>query len=123
MSIKIKEVAFFFHAVSDIPRAREFYGKLLGLKTGMEIEFGPGQWWVEYDIAGVALAISNAFPSGTPVNGAGLYLEVANLDETLAAIKSANIPLMMEVTEFPPCRMFGIKSPDGHDISFHQRKK
>ena len=38
------------------------YEDLLGLKVGMQIEFGPGQWWIEYDIAGQALAISNAMP-------------------------------------------------------------
>ncbi|MSU69934.1 MAG: VOC family protein [Opitutaceae bacterium] len=121
MSIKIKEIAFVFHPTTDIARARGFYEKLLGLKVGMQIEFHPGQWWIEYDVAGVALAVSNAFPSSGS-GGAGLTFEVASLDETLASIKAAKIPLTQELTEFPPCRMFSIKSPDGHDIMFHQRK-
>ena len=61
-SIQVKELAFIFHVVTDIPRARQFYEGLLGLKTGMQIEFGPGQWWIEYDIAGQALALSNGIP-------------------------------------------------------------
>jgi predicted enzyme related to lactoylglutathione lyase len=121
MPIKIKEVAFVFHAVTDIPRARNFYEKILGLKTGMDIEFQPGMSWIEYDVGGVALAVSNAYPpAGT--GGASLALEVADLDQALAAIKEADVTVTIEPLEFAPCRMFGINSPDGHAIVFHQRK-
>lgn len=54
MSIQIKEVAFVFHPVTDIARARKFYQDLLGLKMLVQVEFAPGQWWIEYDIAGQA---------------------------------------------------------------------
>jgi predicted enzyme related to lactoylglutathione lyase len=120
MSIQIKALAFVFHAVTDIPRARKFYEGLLGLKTGVQIEFAPGQWWVEYDIAGQALAISNAMPDSKPA--ASLTLEVADLDAARATMKSAEVPLAFDVMEFPPCRMFAIKDPDGNQIGLHQRK-
>jgi predicted enzyme related to lactoylglutathione lyase len=121
MPIKINEVAFVFHSTADIPRAREFYGNLLGLKTGMNHEFSPGMWWIEYDVGGVALAVSNAYrPSGT--GGASLALEVADLDQALAAVKEAGVEVTIEPQDFSPCRMFGIASPDGHAIVFHQRK-
>ncbi len=119
MPIQIKELAFVFHPVTDVARARKFYEGLLGLKTGVQIEFAPGQWWIEYDIAGQALAISNAMP-GTP--SASLTLEVANLDESLAAARAAGATIAFEVMEFPPCRLFAIKDPDGNQIGLHQRK-
>jgi predicted enzyme related to lactoylglutathione lyase len=121
MPIKIQNVAFVCHPVDDIARARKFYGELLGLKTGLEIEFQPGKWWIEFDVAGVALAISNAFPH-SPGGGVSLALDVADLDETLAAVKAAGILLTIEPQDFPPCRMFGIATPDGHPVIFHQRK-
>jgi predicted enzyme related to lactoylglutathione lyase len=121
MPINIKEVAFVFHPVTDIPRARDFYGKLLGLKTGMDIEFAPGMSWIEYDVGGVALAVSNAYPpAGT--GGASIALEVADLDKAIASIKESGVAVTIEPQEFAPCRMFGINSPDGHAIVFHQRK-
>ncbi|HTZ21716.1 MAG TPA: VOC family protein [Opitutaceae bacterium] len=119
MSIKVKEVAFVFHPVTDIARARKFYEEFLGLKVGVQVEIAPGQWWIEFDIAGQALAISNAVP-GAPVSS--LTLEVANLDEALAAVRAANIPLVFDVMEFPPCRLAAIKDPDGNQIGLHQRK-
>src|ERR1700722_4785761 len=102
MSIQIKEVAFIYHPVTDVARARGFYEKLLGLKTGMEIEFAPGVWWIEYDVAGGALAISNAMPAAGGVGGDGLALEVEDLDAALAEVRAAGIPLTIEPQEFTP---------------------
>lgn len=119
MSIQVKEVAFVFHPVTDIARARKFYEGILGLKVGAQVEFAPGQWWIEFDIAGQALAISNAVP-GAPA--ASLTLEVVNLDEALAALRAAGIPLAHEIHEFPPCRLAAVKDPDGNQIGLHQLK-
>jgi len=121
MSISIKEIAFVFHPVSDVARARAFYEKLLGLKIGLEFEYAPGTWWIEYDVAGVALAVSNVAPA-TAGGSVSLALEVKDLDETLAAVKAAGVALTIEPQDFKPCRMFGVNSPDGHGIMFHQRK-
>ena len=121
MKIQIKEVAFILHPVADIARARNFYQNLLGLATGMQVEFSPGVWWIEYDVAGVALAVTNLFPAGA-AGGSSLSLEVADLDAARAAIAAAKSTVTSEVTEYPPCRMFGITSPDGHSVIFHQRK-
>jgi catechol 2,3-dioxygenase-like lactoylglutathione lyase family enzyme len=121
MSIKIKEVAFVCHPVADIARARAFYEKLLGLKILLELEFAPGNWWIEYDVSGVALAVSNAGPPAG-AGGTSLALEVDDLGQALAAVKAAGIALTIEPQEFPPCNMFGINSPDGHPIIFHKRK-
>jgi predicted enzyme related to lactoylglutathione lyase len=119
MSIKIKEVAFVFHSITDVGRARGFYEKLLGLKTGHQIEFAPGMWWIEYDVAGTAVALCNAMP-GPPASA--LALEVEDLDGALVAFKAAGVPLSQEVMEFAPCRMFAVKDPDGNEIRFHKLK-
>jgi len=120
MSINVKELAFVFHPVTDLARARKFYQDLLGLKVLVQIEFSPGQWWIEYDVAGQALAISNAMPDGQPQ--AAVTLEVADLDASLRAVKGAGVTIAFDVMEFPPCRMFAIKDPDGNQIGLHQRK-
>ena len=121
MSIKVKEVAFIFHPVSDIARARQFYEGLLGLKAGMQGEFAPGTWWIEYDVGGTALAVSNVSPPSGAA-GATVALEVADLDAALAAVRAAAVPVTIDVQEFPPCRMFEVQTADGHKIMFHQRK-
>ena len=81
MNIEVKELAFVFHPVTDIARARKFYQDLLGLKVLVQVEFSPGQWWIEYDVAGQALAISNAMPGAQAQ--AAVTLEVVDLDAAL----------------------------------------
>jgi len=121
MPIQVKELAFVFHPVTDVPRARKFYEGLLGLKTGMQVEFAPGKWWIEYDIAGQALAITNVAPPGSTPQ-ASLTLEVADLDASLAAARAAGVTIAFDVMEFPPCRLSAVKDPDGNQIGLHQRK-
>ena len=119
MSIQVKELAFVFHPIKDVAAARKLYEGFLGLKVGMQVEFGPGQWWIEYDIAGQALAMTNAMP-GSPQSA--VTLEVANLDAALATAKAEGVTIAFDVMEFPPCRLFAIKDPDGNQIGLHQRK-
>lgn len=122
MAIRIKEVAFVFHPVTDAVRARKFYEGALGLAPGMQIEFSPGMWWIEYDIAGTALAICNA-PMGEPSGPASsLALEVESLEDAKAALSAAGAAIVQDVMEFPPCRMFVAADPDGNRITFHRRK-
>ena len=119
MPIQVKEFAFVFHPITDVARSKKFYEGLLGLKPGVQVEFTPGKWWIEYDVAGQALATSNAMPGA---KSSSLTLEVADLDAALAAVKSSGTPIASELQEFPPCRMFSIKDPDGNEIGLHQRK-
>ena len=119
MSVKVKEFAFVFYPITDVTRARKFYEGFLGLKVGTEFEFAPGQWWIEYDVAGQALAVSNGVPAKKADN---LMLEVASLDGAIAAARGAGIPIVGELTEFPPCRMCRIADPDGNEIGLHQLK-
>ena len=119
MSIQVKELAFVCHVVTDVPRARQFYEGLLGLKALKEFEFAPGQWWIEYDIAGQALAITNVMPA-SPAKS--VVLEVADLDAARNAVRDAGVPVTMDVMDFPPCRVFYVTDPDGNQIGLHQRK-
>ena len=120
MSVQVKGFAFVFHPVADVARARQFYEGLLGLKVGLQVEFHPGTWWVEYDLAGQALAISNGMKDSKPAES--LTLEVADVDAALAAAKAAGVTIAFEIMEFPPCRMFAVKDPDGNQVGLHQRK-
>ncbi len=119
MSIQVKEFAFVFYPITDVARARKFYEGLLGLKPGMQFDCGGGKWWIEYDIAGQALAVSNAMPGKQATS---LGLEVADLDEAYRTVKADGYDVAQDIMEFPPCRMFIVKDPDGNEIALHQRK-
>lgn len=119
--LKITELAYTGYPVTDVPRARNFYESVLGLVASRAHEIEPGVWWVEYDVGGHTLAISNAWaPSG--LGGPAIALEVADLDAALAALRGAGAPINYGPLETPLCRLFGGSDPDGNGIIFHQRK-
>jgi predicted enzyme related to lactoylglutathione lyase len=119
MSVQVKELAFVFHPVKDLAAARKFYEQDLGLKVGVNVEFAPGQSWIEYDVAGQAVAISNAMPGST---SSALALEVVDLDAAHKSLKASGANISSEILEFTPCRMFQVKDPSGNEIMLHQRK-
>jgi predicted enzyme related to lactoylglutathione lyase len=120
-SLGIKEIAFFGHPVSDIDRARHFYEEILGLKTEMAHEIQPGQWWIEYEIGGVALAISNAWPPAEN-SAPTVALEVADLNVAVSELEQAGVRIDFGPMDTPVCRFFGIRDPDGNSITLHQRR-
>jgi predicted enzyme related to lactoylglutathione lyase len=122
MSIGVKEVAYVCHPSTDIPRARAFYEGVLGLKPLVNMEGSPGMWWIEYDVGGTALAVTNFIPCAPGASPTVVALEVADLDAALAAVQAAAVPVTLEIQDFGPCRMFTVTTPDAHGLMFHQRK-
>jgi predicted enzyme related to lactoylglutathione lyase len=79
--------------------------------------------WIEYDIAGQTLALAVNMPNWKPSgDGAGVSLEVEDLEAALATIREAGHEVAMEIGDFPICRIAVIADPDGNGISLHQKK-
>lgn len=121
--IPVTGLAFAVYVVSDITRARRFYGEQLGLPIGIDQEVAPGFWWLEFDLGPSALGVTNmALPGANATRTPGVTVEVGDFDATLAHVQHAGIPVFWGPNDFPVCRSFGIKDPDGNDLYFHQRK-
>ena len=119
--INVTEIAFTGYPITDVPRARAFYEGVLGLKPAMADEFTKGQWWIEYEIGTGTLALSNAWPPSGQ-SGPNIALEVTDLDGALNFVKAKNVPVSYGPIDSPVCRFFGVKDPDGNDVTLHQRK-
>jgi len=120
--MKVTEIAFVGMPVSDMDRARDFYGNVLGLTATMDHEIGghDGVYWVEYEIGEGTLAISNAWePSGQ--NGPTVALEVEDFDATMAHLKEAGVTIHADLIESPVCCFALIADPDGNSITIHKR--
>ena len=122
--MKVKEIAFVGYPVTDIDRARKFYEGTLGLTVGefdQEIESMPGKYWIEYEIDGMTLAISNTWEP-VPGGGPSVALEVDNFDETMAELKAAGANILVDRMESSVCEFALITDPDGNGITIHKRK-
>lgn len=124
--MNIKEIAFVGYPFTDVERARAFYEGVLKLKPEMVHEFDDAkagkQWWIEYEIGGVALALSNAWPPGGE-GGPTVALEVDDLDAWTEEMKAKNVPVVLDMVDTPVCRFIVIQDPDGNGLTLHQRKE
>jgi predicted enzyme related to lactoylglutathione lyase len=121
--IGLKALTFVGYPVTDFAQARCFYGGILGLKE--IITFGEAGEidWLEYDIAGQTLALAKASDQWQPnPNGGGACLELHDLDAAVSYLKSKAVRVVMDIQEFPYCRMALIADPDGNTLALHQRK-
>jgi predicted enzyme related to lactoylglutathione lyase len=122
--MKIKEVAFFAYAVSDMKKARAFYEGVLGLKPNSEYDGSNNAQWVEYDVGSTTLGVGCAPGMWEPsTKGASAALETEDFEQALATVKAKNIPIVMGPHDFPSCQMVVIADPDGNRVALHQRKK
>jgi predicted enzyme related to lactoylglutathione lyase len=121
--IGFKELAFVGYPVTDFARAKRFYGDILGLKETISFEDQGEIGWLEYDLAGQALALAKASEQWKPdPNGGGACLEVADLDQAIAHLKQHQVRIVMDIQDYPICRLALVADPDGNTLALHQRK-
>lgn len=118
--INATAIAFTGYPVTDIDRARAFYEGVLGLKPA-NIWKHEDRAWVEYELQGAALAVTNmAMEKWKPSpDGPAVALEVADFDAAVAALKKAGVPFPVEAGGSPTCRLAVIADPDGNAIAIH----
>ena len=115
----ITEIACFTYPVSDMARARAFYEGILGMKPDSET---PGEW-LEYTIAGGTFAITSIAMNRQPgLKGGLIAFEVDDLDQTMAHLRAAGVPIVWETCDTPVCRLAVVTDPDGNDVVIHKRK-
>ncbi len=117
--IDVQGVDYIRIPVTDIERAKKFYGETLRLP------FGPTQHedWVEYQAGNVTLAVmtptthGDEFQALTPGTFA---LGVADVAEAKSALESAGVQVA-EIWDSGVCRGAGFSDPDGNRILLHHR--
>ena len=117
----LRKVAFTMYPVRDVARARQFYEDNLGLKVGLNGNYGDKSW-VEYDLpGGGCIALANF--TGEPSAGAGgtIAFEVEDLDALISNLKSKGTTFLGEdVVRGPNCRMITCLDTEGNSIILHQ---
>ena len=115
----IKEFAFVGVPVTDLPRAREFYEGLLGLKPTSDVTANN----IEYDVGATTLMIANYGERWKPVTGGTLSaFEVEDVDALTDRVRASGAVIQLEPTDSPVCRFSMILDPDGNVLMLHKRK-
>jgi predicted enzyme related to lactoylglutathione lyase len=118
--LKVTELAFCCYAVTDMPRARQFYEGALGLEPTTVLDLPAGKW-VEYSFGphAVAIGLAPGFKPGP--DGCFAALEVEDFDAAMADLRAAGVKFRMEPYQSPVCRMAMVFDPDGNTICIHKR--
>ena len=82
----IRDIAFFAYSVRDVPRARDFYRDVLGLKPGDSF----GDHWIEFNVGSTTFGIGNGEGLGfEPGASTGAAFEVDDMRQCANASKPA----------------------------------
>ena len=116
--MKINAIGFVAIPVTDIPRARNFYEEVLGLKVSDEMMGGN---WIEYAVGEDTLAIANVSDTWRPSDqGTGAALEVEDFDDAIKRLKDRYVRFAAEPFETPCCHMAVVQDPDGNKLIIHK---
>jgi len=111
-------IPFFVYPVSDMARAKAFYGDLLGLEVGDSWE----DKWVEYNVGPETLALSTMMAGAQPgAKGGALALETEQFDEAVALLKAHGVRFVLEPIDSGVCRFARFEDPDGNHLVLHRK--
>ncbi len=123
--MQVRGVDFVGVAVSDMEKARQFYGELLGLAPVRAF----GEDWAEYQAGNVTISLIKAKADEIakrvalgPWTAIGIALAVPDVEAALAELRAKGVSVTQETSEFPPCYMATVQDPSGNFVWLHQRK-
>jgi catechol 2,3-dioxygenase-like lactoylglutathione lyase family enzyme len=117
-SIVVERVDFVSFLTQDIPRAKKFYGEILGLELETE---GPDD--MEFRAGQVTLDVFNPASQGQPFapNLGGMALRVPDVAAARAILESKGVEFQGETLDTGVCHMAFFHDPDGNLLMLHRR--
>ena len=111
--------------VTDLARARRFYGDVLGLREVPRPDLGfPGAWYAVGENQELHLIVHPPSKTmrGTPeIDGRDGHFafRVSSYEETLARLRQQNVPLIESPRNKTPWAQIYVTDPDGNVIEFN----
>ena len=107
--IQVEHVDFIAQPVSDLKRAEEFYGGVLGLMRNP----GSGDRWVEYETGNLTIALSTF--------GGTVALRVEDVDGARSKLEDDGMEFSMDTFDSGVCNGAPFTDPDGNHLLLHRR--
>jgi catechol 2,3-dioxygenase-like lactoylglutathione lyase family enzyme len=118
--LDVQRVDYVRVPVTDIDRATEFYGRILGLRRNPN---SPGEDWVEFEVGNVTLAVMTPHTHGydfAPLPPGAIALRVSDVAEAKATLEAAGVQVN-DMWDSGVCHGAGFRDPDGNAILLHRR--
>ena len=118
----VERTDFISVPVTDMERARGFYGETLGLPT---VKHSEEQGFPEYQLGeNLSLYLLNMEAVGssfTAPHTASIALRVPDVAEARAELEGKGVEFFGETMDTSVCHMAFFKDPDGNSIMLHRR--
>jgi catechol 2,3-dioxygenase-like lactoylglutathione lyase family enzyme len=118
--LEVQRVDYVRVPVTDVERATDFYGRVLGLRRNPN---SPSDDWVEFEVGNVTLALMSPHTHDyefAPLPPGTLALRVPDVAEAKAKLEAAGVQVN-EMWDSGLCRGAGFSDPDGNRILLHRR--
>jgi predicted enzyme related to lactoylglutathione lyase len=118
--MNITGVDFAYVPTTDIERAVDFYGNVLGLTESARYGQMPG---VEFETGSLTLAViqSEAFGQKFERNANGIALRVDDVPKAREELESKGVEFIADTIDSGVCHMAFFKDPDGNELLLHHR--
>jgi len=118
--MNVTGVDFAYIPTTDIDRAVDFYGNVLGLEESARYGQMPG---VEFETGSLTLAViqSEAFGQKFERNANGIALRVDDVPEARKELESKGVEFIADTIDSGVCHMAFFKDPDGNELLLHHR--
>ena len=108
----------------DLPRAREFYGAVIGLEDGPVYQRGDSPAvGAEFETGNLTLSVIHCASVGiefAPL-AAPIAFRVADIAKARAALEARGVEFLAPTMDTGVCHMAHFKDPDGNALMLHQR--
>ena len=118
--IEVERVDFVRIPVTDIEKAKRFYGEVLGLEQKLN---SPGDDWIEFETGNVTLAVMTPHTHGyefAPLPPGTIALRVPDVAAAKAKLEAVGVQVN-ETWDSGVCYGAGFRDPDGNSILLHRR--
>jgi glyoxylase I family protein len=118
--IEVERIDYVRVPVTDIEKAKHFYGEVLGLEQNPN---SPAEDWVEYEAGNVTLAVMTPHTHEyefTPLPPSTIALRVPDVAAAKAKLESAGVEVS-EMWDSGACHGAGVSDPAGNRILLHRR--
>lgn len=117
MPPRFTALPFFVYPVTDLARARAFYGGVLGLKETAAWE----NEWVEYDVGGGALALSAVMRGCAPGTSGAVGLETDDFEGAVTHLRQSGVKFLVEPTDTGVCLFARFLDSEGNHLCLHRK--
>ena len=118
--MNVSGVDFICVPVTDIDKAREFYGEVLGLEFGKQWGDMPG---FEYETGNLTVAVMQSDAFGIPFSPHShpVALQVDDVEAARKELEEQGVEFAADTMDSGVCHMAHFRDPDGNVLMLHHR--